>query len=159
MEASHPPVSTDLVPNLRKSNAELINDTSTPLHEESEHINTSVTMLTDARKSAPVNDLVTPASVPERTSAKRRFSQSGITQQDIVVLHVAYVLHDSIDLQNLILEIVRVSEEADVCVVLLMILSRPPDNFSYLNVVSGDCQNSNIFHSGSCLIFGRDADV
>jgi hypothetical protein len=52
---------------------------------------------------------------------KRRFAQSGSSQQDIVVLHVAYIVRDSVSLQDLILEIVRISEELDVCFFLVFL--------------------------------------
>ncbi|KAF5327308.1 hypothetical protein D9619_004485 [Psilocybe cf. subviscida] len=54
-----------------------------------------------------------PVHLPEPGPTKRRFAQSGASQQDIVALHVAYVVQDSTGLQELILEMVRINDELD----------------------------------------------
>lgn len=102
------------------SKAKVDDDTPTIAVEEAP-ASPTITVLsagpTKHRQQASFHNQATfiPIQLQDSGPPKRRFAQSASSQRDIVVLHVAYVVRDSTELQELILEIVRISNELDVC--------------------------------------------
>ncbi|KAF5327312.1 hypothetical protein D9619_004481 [Psilocybe cf. subviscida] len=114
-EASEATLPTSL---LSSSKAELDDDLPTISVEEAP-ASPTITILSAGlikhRQQTAFPNHTTPPPILSQESGpiKRRFAQSSSSQQDIVVLHVAYVLQDSTELQELILEIVKISSEPD----------------------------------------------
>ena len=55
-----------------------------------------------------------PISLPPTSTPSKKFVKTNNAQHDIVVLHVAYILRKSTDLQGLILEIMNLTEKPHV---------------------------------------------
>jgi hypothetical protein len=118
---THHAISTDDLPTLLmrrsisdgSSTAEtLVGGQSAEFQHINELVHINVIDKENPTFAPPVSSHGIPPAIPS-VPAKRRFVQSASAQQDIVVLHVAYILQDSPDLQKLILEIVKLSEEPD----------------------------------------------
>lgn len=76
----------------------------------------SPTTTTEHRQQKSLHNRTTFPAVQSQVSfpIKRRFQRSAVPLQDIAVLHVAYLIRDFLEMQELILAIVRISDASDV---------------------------------------------